>query len=68
MSQKKSNEVLSVMKGLAISMIVMVHSGCTGWLFIFTSFFMNIIYRFKEVFEVHINLRINISKIQRILQ
>ncbi len=39
MSQKKSNEVLSVMKGLAISMIVMVHSGCTGWLFIFTSFF-----------------------------
>lgn len=39
MSKKKSNEVLSVMKGLAISMIVIFHSGCSAWLFIFFSLF-----------------------------
>jgi len=47
MSKKKSNEVLSVMKGLAITMIVIFHSGCPSWLFTFFSLFHLSIFYFS---------------------
>lgn len=47
METKKVNEILAIMKGLAISMIVIYHSGCTKLMFNFLSLFHLAIFYFS---------------------
>ena len=66
MSQKKSNEVLSVMKGLAITMIVIFHSGCPSWLFTFFSLFHLSIFYFSMGYFFKVDYLKNPEKYRKV--